>query len=284
MTTPKYYSLRRLSPYQGTVQVVECPNFRAMSADGMRWRVQFLNQKTRFSSYGVWRADGQGSLIETERTQPIIRALREHPPLPFPLADHLELWLLDAETLLPLALLMSTLSDRAPPPAVAMQWRAALAGDDGFAAPSLPTVDGQPSQIAHRHVLDRCVQRAAGPRPQAQWFRRAADGAGEGLNMPGGLDRVHHGRHLEREQFPKLLLRDTWNTEQETKLVHDYHEWHAANLLTHTGLDSGTRAALERAACRQAQKLFRVRYLLPEVIDPEILRVAMVEAVIRQSA
>ena len=68
MSDARYYSLRRLSPYQGTVQVAECPGFRAMSADGSRWRVQFLNQRTRFSSYGVWRADGQGSLIETERT------------------------------------------------------------------------------------------------------------------------------------------------------------------------------------------------------------------------
>lgn len=282
MSAIRYYGLRRLSPYQGTVQVVECPGFRAMSADGLRWRVQFLNQRTRFSSYGVWRADGQGSLIETERTQPIIRALRERPPLPFPLADTLELWLLDAHDHLPLALLAATLPERAPAQAVALQWRAALAGDDGFRAPSLGT-EHQVSHMPHRSVLDRCVQRAAGPRPQAQWFRRDADGGGEGLGRPG-VESALAGRRLDRPDFPELLLREQWGSEQERSLVRDYHEWHACNLLTHTGLSRATRAALERAACRQAAKLFRVRHLLPEVVDTEAMRVALVEAVIRQSA
>src|SRR5690606_12122426 len=130
------------------------------------------------SSHGIWRADGQGNLIETDRTRPIVQALREHPPLPFPLADTLELWLLDARTRLPLALLATALPERAPAQAVALQWRAALAGDDSFRAPSLG--EHAVSHIPHAAVLDRCVQLAAGPRPQAQWFRRAADGSGEG--------------------------------------------------------------------------------------------------------
>ncbi len=282
MADARYYSLRRLSPYQGTVQVAECPGFRAMSADGLRWRVQFLNQRTRFSSYGVWRADGHGSLIETERTQPIVQTLRDRAPLPFPLADRMELWLLDAEQRLPLALLASTLPERAPPQAVALSWRTALADDD-FQALSLNRADGQASHMPHKSVLDRCVQRAAGSRPQAQWFRRDADGGGDGLEM-SGLARAVAARRLERERFPPLLLREEWSSAQEQQLVRDYHEWHAANLLTHTDLPRPTRAALEHAACRQAAKLFRVRYLLPDIVDPELLRVAMVEAVIRQSA
>lgn len=279
----RYYSLRRLSPYQGTVQVAECPGFRAMTADGLRWRVQFLNQRTRFSSYGIWRADGHGSLIETERTQPIIQTLRERPTLPFPLADRMELWLLDSRERLPLALLASALPERAPGQAVALHWRAGLAGDDEFLASSLSRSDGQASHMPHGSVLDRCVQRAAGSRPQAQWFRRNPDGSGDGLEM-SGLESRLLGRRLALQHFPELLLRRQWDSEQETLLVHDYHDWHAASLLTHTNLARDTRAELERAACRQAAKLFRVRYLLPEIIDAELLRVAMVEAVIRQSA
>ncbi len=282
MSAARYYSLRRLSPYQGTVQVVEVPGFRAMSADGVRWRVQFLNQRTRFSSYGIWRADGNGSLIETARTQPIVAALHERPRLPFPLADRLELWLLDARGRLPLALLAATLPERAPAQAVALQWRAALAGDNSFHAPSLGAAD-QVSHIPHRSVLDRCVQHAAGPRPQAQWFRRTEDGGGEGLGCPGGASGLA-GRRLAREEFPELLLREQWESEQERDLVRDYHAWHACSLLTHTDLSRATRAALERAACRQATKLFRVRHLLPEIVDAEAMRIAMVEAVIRQSA
>lgn len=280
--TTQFYSLRRLSPYQGTVQVIECPGFRAMSADGVRWRVQFLNQRTRFSSYGVWREDGRGSLIETERTKPIIAALRDRPPLPFKLADRLELWLLDAHERLPLALLASTLPERTPAQATVLQWRTALAGDDTFRAPSLGVTEGV-SHMPHRSVLDRCVQRAAGPRPQAQWFRRSDDGTGVGLDRTG-LDRTLVGRRVGSESFPELLLRQHWDSDQERDLVRDYHEWHACSLLTHTNLTRATRADLERAACRQAGKLYRVRYLLPEIVDGERLEVAMVEAVIRQSA
>lgn len=281
MHAARYYSLRQLSPYQGTAQVVECPGFRAMSADGLRWRVQFLNQRTRFSSYGVWRADGQGSLIETERTQPIVEALRNRAPLPFPLADRLELWLLDASERLPLALLAATPAERAPSHAVMRAWRAGLDGDDEFRAPSLGA--GGVSHIPHRSVLERCVQRAAGPRPRAQWFRRTADGGGVGLGATG-LERELSGRRLGRACFPELLLRAEWDSEQERDLVRDYHEWHAASLLTHTDISRATRAALERAACRQAAKLFRVRHLLPEVLDAERVRVALVEGVLRQSA
>lgn len=281
MMSTRYYSLRRLSPYQGTVQVVECPGFRSMSADGLRWRVQFLNQRTRFSSYGVWRTDGRGSLIETERTRPIITALRARPPLPFPLADRMELWLLDARERAPLALLASTLPERTPAQATALQWRAALAGDDSFRSPSLGG-DEAVSHMPHRSVLDRCVQRAAGSRPQAQWFRRDDDG-GVGLGH-AGLDTALAGRRLGRGAFPELLLRAHWSSEQERDLVRDYHDWHACGLLTHTVLERATRAALERAACRQAQKLFQVRCLLPEIVNSELVQVAMVEAVIRQSA
>lgn len=281
MEPVRYYSLRRLSPYQGTVQVVECPGFRAMSADGARWRVQFLNQRTRFSSYAVWRDDGQGSLIETARTASIVHALRARPRLPFVLADRLELWLLDRRERLPLALLAATLPERTPSRAVTPVWRAALAGDDAFHAPSLG--DATASPIPHRAVLDRCVQRAAGPQPSAQWFRRGPDGEGVGLDS-GGLEAALRGRRLEAAQFPELLVRDDWESEQERDLVRDYHEWHAPQLLTHTGLSAQARALLERAACRQASRLYRVRNLLPEVLDPEAVRVALVEAVIRQSA
>jgi hypothetical protein len=44
-----------------------------------------------------------------------------------------------------------------------------------------------------------------------------------------------------------------------------------------------TRARLERAACRQAEKLYAVRALLPEVIDTDLVKTAFVEAVIRRA-
>jgi len=117
--------MRRLSPYQGTVQIAEMPGFRAMSSDGLTWRVQFLNQRTRISSHAVWRADGSGNLIETTRTSGFIQALQNHPPFPFPPEDNLELWLLDAREHKPLAILASTLGHIHPPRTMDTRWQQA---------------------------------------------------------------------------------------------------------------------------------------------------------------
>ena len=65
--------------------------------------------------------------------------------------------------------------------------------------------------------------------------------------------------------------------------MRDYHDWQAPKLLTHGNLTHATRDRLERAACRQAEALYRIRHLLPEVVNPDILQVAMVEAVIRRA-
>ena len=74
-----------------------------------------------------------------------------------------------------------------------------------------------------------------------------------------------------------------WEAETEQKLVSDYHDWQAPHLLTHTTLTRPTRERLERAACRQAEKLYKVRHFLPEIINRDLLNVAFVEAVIRRS-
>jgi hypothetical protein len=262
------------------VQVVEMAGFRAMSADGITWQVQVQGRGPRVSGHGVWRADGSGDLIETERTRTFLAALRALPPLPFPLADRLELWLLEARSAAPLALLASAPPPAAPPRVVDAHWQAALGGDDSFVAPSL---GGTASPIPHREVISRVVQKAAGPRPHAQWFRRDEHGHGTGLGGRG-LDAALGGRRLPSEAFPELLLREDWPDATERALARDYHDWQAPALLTHSDLRRGTRDRLEHAACRQAEKLYRVRQLLPEVINPDLIKVAMVEAVLRRAS
>ena len=83
--------------------------------------------------------------------------------------------------------------------------------------------------------------------------------------------------------FPELLLRERWESQIEAYLVRDYHDWLAPALLTHTYLKRATRERLERAACRQAEKLYRVRPLLPEVINADLVDVAMIEAMLRRA-
>ncbi|MBI3545994.1 MAG: hypothetical protein HY081_05295 [Gammaproteobacteria bacterium] len=285
MSQVNYYSMRQFSPYQGTAQVVETPRVRAISSDGISWRVQFLNRRSR-STHAIWRADGSGTLLENETTQEFLEAMQNHPAFPFPAGDNLELWLLDAKAQKPLAILASTLDRAHPPRAAETVWQAALAGDDSFMAPSLMAAAGQStaavSPIAHREVLRRCVQKAAGPLNRTQWFRRAADGGGTGLHGHR-LDASNLGRKLEHDTFPELLLRAEWDNEREKNLVHDYHDWQAPYLLTHCHLARATRDRLERAACRQAEKLYKLRHFLPEIINPDLLKVAFVEAVIRRA-
>jgi hypothetical protein len=132
-------------------------------------------------------------------------------------------------------------------------------------------------------VLSRCIQKAAGPLERAQWFRREHDGSGTGLHG-NRLESAHVGRQLSHEAFPELLLRESWEAGPEQMLVGDYHDWQAPYLLTHTTLPRSTRERLERSACRQAEKLYKVRHFLPEIINRDLLNVAFVEAVIRRSA
>ena len=278
----RYYSLRRLSPYQGTVQVVELPGFRAMSADGITWTVQMPNEGSRFATHALWRADGSGTLVEDERTHASIEALRAHPPFPFPLADRLELWLLDAKESLPLAILASTLPRKTPPRVTHTGWQASLKGDQNFVAASYAALGVPDDSTPHVELLERRIQDTAGATPRAQWFLRAADGSGQGLNGPD-LDGALEGRKFSSEQFPELLLREHWDNRADSYLVRDYHDWQAPKLLTHGNLTHATRDRLERAACRQAEALYRIRHLLPEVVNPDILQVAMVEAVIRRA-
>lgn len=282
MNGASYYSLRRLSPYQGTVQVAEMPGLRAMSADGVTWQVQLQNQGTRYSAREIWRADGRGTLIETEFTRDFLRALEQHPPLPFPLADRLELWLLDAAEAMPLAILASALPHMAPPRLTRVDWQAALKGDEGFHAMRYASLNPGTGAAPYHEVLESRIRETAGPRPRAQWFRRDEDGGGEGCNG-FDLDPALEGRRLGRERFPELLLRERWDNRGDSYLVRDYHDRHAVRLLTHSRLARLTRDRLERAACRQAEQLYQVRHLLPEIVNAELVQVAMVEAVIRRS-
>lgn len=288
MSGPCYYSVRRLSPYQGTVQVLESPGFRAISADGLSWEIQINNRGSRFSTYGTWSRRGRRQQIETEHTAPFIDALKNHPALPFPPADRLELWLLDGEDLLPLALVSSTLPGITPPKMQEVNWRPALADDHSFIAPSLlghARYRQAPTAIfPHAEVLRRCVCMAAGPVFRAQWFLRNANGDGHG-KTGCRLDPSVIDRHLGRDAFPELIISESlWPAQRERELVRDYHHWQAANLLTHPDLSRETRSRLEQAAHDQAERLYRLRHVLPDIVNEELVKTLFVEAVIRQSA
>lgn len=284
VSTANYYSMRRLSPYQGTIQVVELAGFRAMSVDGVAWEVRIESAGMR-PTRAVWRDDGLSDMDVGGRLEPFLSAMRRRPVLPFPLADSLELWLLDAGEKMPLALLLSTLPHMAPPNTVETRWRAAFAEEDCFIAPSLQAAALHPPEhpfIAHHEILNRCVRKAAGARPRAQWFRRNSEGDAVGSGG-SGLEPALIGRTVAASWFPELLVTETWDRDVEAALACDYHHWLAPSLLTHGNLRRATRDRLERAACVQAEKLYRMRHLLPEIVNAELVDVALVEAVLRRN-
>lgn len=286
MSNAKYYSLRSHSPYQGTIQVVELDGFRALSQDGLTWRIRLRAAEGQRAAHTTWR-DGDEVDIPLSSAQPGFVALYKHPPTPFPLVDTLELWLLDAEQRLPLALLRSLSPDHEPPAVNNAEWIAGFRDEESFYAPSLAIAGTNQlenkSYIAHTEVLTRCVRTAAGMHPATQWFWRQQDGSGVG-SSGHNLDNNLEGRVLPAESFPLFLLREKWPNQMQTDLVRDFHFWQAPYLLTHTNLSRDTRSRLEQAACQQAERLYSVRNLLPEIINKELVDIALVEAVIRRTA
>ena len=139
------------------------------------------------------------------------------------------------------------------------------------------------SFIAHTEVLTRAIRAEAGMKPSTQWFYRRVDSTGvggNGLNLDPGLI----GRELTGDAFPSLLLRDHWDGDTQETLVEEYHQWQSPYLLTHTNLSHNTRRWLEQAASQQAERLYSVRNLLPEIINKDLIETALVEAVIRRTA
>lgn len=273
-----YYSLRRMPPYQGTVQLIEAGSCRAVSNDGLNWQLQIRTPGTRRIIQAVWRR-GDTGFIGNEVARPIVEALENAPPTPFPMRDNVELWLLGDDGL-PLALLRTVTIN--PPLHIAETvWKPGMGTGGPFHSRGLATASAG-SSVTASQVLARIVRAASGARPRSQWFWRWPDGNGWGLGGQGLLPG-EEGRELDAELFPELLLRERWENESHAQLVSEYHDWLAPGLLTHSNLSGATRARLERAAARQAERFYAVRQLLPEVVNRDLVDAAFVEAVLRQS-
>lgn len=277
----EYYSIRQLNPYRGLTQVVDLGDARGYSFDGARWQVRCRNQFGQHWTIGIWTDDESRLAVDTPATRALSEALRERPDLPFRRDDTLELWLLDKQTLAPLALLRSARGSRAASAVADQEWRAFMLEDNRFVAASLAEIDAaRPAKawpVRHRDVLERLINNAARPLPAAQWFQRREDGSGVGLS---GLriDDSLLGRELALREFPELIVRERWERDADARLVREYHDWNAAMLLTHDGLRARTRRALERAACAEPQKLLHVFRLIPHFVDRAAIDIALVQA------
>lgn len=273
-----YYALRRFSPYQGMVQVVDVGAARAYSTDGRHWTVRLQNPTAHAAAFsGTTPADVADDLMQ---------ALNERPTLPFPQQDRIELWLLDKATALPLALVKTRRSLEEMEEVQDPTWRPFLSSDSGFCCAALNVQAANPGKRMYaaraQDVLEREVNLAARPLPALQWFQRIDDGSGIGWD---GL-RVEpqwSGRQLPREAFPELLVSDNWNDGTLSALVRDYHAWHAPLLLAHQNLSSATRSWLETAARARPLRLLDNYAMFPEVLDRDAMQVALVSARLMQA-
>jgi hypothetical protein len=276
MESFKYYTLRRLNPYLGVLQVIDGGSVRVYSSEGKTWRPRRVEDSERF-----WPAEGAGSHgygRAAVSKESLTHAIEQHPPLPFPPGDHFELWLLHKTTSLPLALLHSRHWKQEVGEATDPTWRAFPPGNLTFEVPTLRVARGS----HHGEMLEWGINDAARPLPAAQWFQRTRDGGGIGL---GGLRLQSNwsGRNLPATAFPELLITENWETAEMTQLAQGYHNWHAALLLAHGHLSRQTRQRLEQAVQTRPEMLVESRLLLPEVLNPEALKTALVAAQLLRS-
>jgi hypothetical protein len=278
------YARRRVNPYRGVVHVLDLGEAMAHTYDGLTWHLRAEDGQGLMRPVGVW-VEGEGVRAGTRIPPELIEALRQHPPLPFMLADRMELWLLDKAQGLPLALLATELPSRYRYERIEPEWHPFPLSYIAFRSAALARREDSPGTLdsRHRDWLARTVNGAARPYPAAQWFQRRPDGAGEG-RAGLRLEVPWQRRRLSAQDFPELLVRASWNNPLEQSVIKDYHTWLAPLLLLLPDLSDATRAWLEVAACRQPAWLARVHRLLPRVLDPARINAALVAARLQAAA
>ncbi len=303
------YAVRRLNPFSGVVEIVETERGRAMCFDGLRWEIQVAAERIsstwrggaepeglapQLYRFGIWsEADGHGCVAANpvldiglmhEAAEELIAAIREAlPSMPFALGDRHELWLLDHLSLEPVALLES--SPEAPLNATSngAHWQAAGQFDCDFQSSSLiergvARSEG-PDQRCHTNHVEKLVhQRCGGLR---QWYRR--DRAGAGGGEPLFVRKELRDRIVRRDRFPETILTESWARDEDRKLVDEYLEWKAAELLTLPTLDDERRRRCESQLAGQSLKVDALWRLYPHILDHDEIDRARVEARIRRA-
>jgi hypothetical protein len=296
------FSLRRLNPFNGILQVFSSGTARALSSTGLKWEIQVLSDSPQglwanipfagqqFYTFGIWsRIEGlrQVPLNPLFNTRDMLQAAQQlierlQPALdrlPFPFADPYELWLLDEDSGLPVALLNSARNRQELDAKDVRRWIAAERGDFHFVSAHLssrgmPVNDGHNPRV-HASVLEALVRHRGGQNHLRGWFLKQADG--ERIAME------NHSPELPRDAFPELPITLQWESAEDLELIEDYLAWKAPQLLLLPGLAPARRERLERLAVKHAEQIERFWRLYPEIHNKHLLNSARVEAKIRSS-
>ena len=305
----QHFSIRRLSPFRGTLHIIETQNAQAFTEDGLLWRIQIravlprqswgsLDQALtrRVVMVGEWTAKSGlvriplNPLLDSHEIDSVITDIlagleKYHAQLPFPSTDIFEFWLLDSKQSLPLALLATSRDEEDLINPSSLRWKAAAISDHSFTSRALlaSTRPEQEKLQHHSEVINSQVRKLAGSTGCAQWFRRNPDGSGFGLHGEH-LKNTLVGRSLAEKEFPELLIREANDDQLSTAMMMEYIEWLAPRLLTLQDLQEATRRNLEELAFKQALEVSKYYRLYPQVFNEAGLKAALVEAQLRRSA
>jgi hypothetical protein len=288
---PSYYALRRVNPYRGVVHYVDIGEAIAHTFDGVSWHLRADDGYGLVRPVGIWEEGVGLKLGQPAGLEDIIFALETRPALPFPIFDTHELWLLDHENGLPLALLATQRGNVMTGDQLDSEWHPFVLTYTGFHSAALAKRDAialHPTD-AHRDCLSHIVNQVARPNARKQWFKRGQDGIGQGLPGPR-LPYEWRNRQVRAEDFPELLVREQWgndtnslNSRLEQSVISDYHRWLAPLLLLWPRLSLATRSRLEIEACEKPLWLARVYRLLPTMVNPAQINAGLVAARLEQA-
>lgn len=278
-----YYAIRRVNPFLGVLQIIDTIDGRASSTNGLSWEIQLrivappawgsLNSDSpsvEFYRYGLWSAetglvswpmsvirDASNTKGQCER---LITCLEKHiSKLPFPLQDNRELWLLDEEKKLPLALLATLRSGELAPRPEPRYWSGCLGKNGAASQGRFPQIEALETQVKHR----------AGFNLDKRWFTRS--------NNSEFYSDVT-GNQIPASAFPPLLLSIEWPDTSERDRASSYLQWIAPALLTLPELSDDLRTELESQLSARAVCIEHQWRLYPKILDQEKINASRIQS------
>lgn len=296
----RYYSKRILSPFSGTVHIIELNNTRAVCTDGSNWQIQIADEIVKkpwselrvpgnsgqYLKYGSWsKSSGLSTLplhhtLYQENTDQLVLPLVSHlqsitESIPFEAQDNYELWLFDTSNK-PVVLLKSALDKLSLTIPEPLHWSPFNINETCF------KTDLTDSNQRAQDMLINIVQIRLGSKPACAWIKR---------------DKYRHGKiiisrpkkmiikfaSIPDKHFPELIFTKDWQDDTAQTLVNDYLNWQAPLLLTLTHLNDVTRKTLEIKAQIRPDVVERYHRYYPKVIDSMLLNKILIEAQLRKA-
>lgn len=286
LTNCDCYSVRQLSPFVGSIHIVEADYCRALSSDGVHWQIQASCEThqqrwkisdeaytpRRYVLYGSWSVQGGFShlpldpMLDVPKPQHVQQQLiepleKKACELPFAPLDHYECWLMqDPQT--PLALLASATHAQMIPHIQPGRWQALPQQDyatDGLSA----TLQEQIKQL----------EAAINSHTQQAWFKRESPAKATAL--------TEHYLDLPDDSFPELLINLEAMGKNMQATAMTLIDWLSPRLLSLPQLSADSHNQLQQLAQHHALETHRRLAVYPQPLSSAILNKILVELKIR---